>query len=490
MRLRQFLSVLGLVALIAVIYSPSTIGLSASPGGDGGTAPTDTSASGTSMFLAYLQQEGYNVTVETHAAQMQGILQEHPRIVYMLIGADMQLNSLEVKTITTFYDQGDFSLLIAEGNTTNTDLISSIGATATGAPIVDPTSIFQNKEVFPASMKLGSTTASGVIDIASPLLLSGGLYPVASSSPYSYDLQNSTVGPRTVAAAGQSPNGSHALVISDSGPFTNYLFNYTSGSINEKAFVQAMLDYVDPGKSIPIVLDASQYVAAPKPPSSSVKEGLPIGPLVAYSIEQSLTQLNSFYASFPSEVSSFLGGFGLHVSPGFATALVAVIILLSVYGAVTRWFAPEKRARDDTAQPNVERTIVAESRERLDFLATSRSKGGYVATLAQLYELLDSIVLEEFGRGISSIRESDLAPRVGVDEAARAKRLFASLTKFHDYATGETKYLFPPVFRWRALTSKTTHEAGAFLRSLGVTISGKEAPGKRAERMRTGAPRA
>ena len=63
LKLRQFLSIMGVVALVAVIYSPSTIGFSASPGGDGGTAPTDTSASGTSMFLAYLHQAGYQVIV-------------------------------------------------------------------------------------------------------------------------------------------------------------------------------------------------------------------------------------------------------------------------------------------------------------------------------------------------------------------------------------------------------------------------------------------
>ena len=42
MKFRQFISILGVVALVAVIYSPSTIGLSASRRGTGAPAPTDT----------------------------------------------------------------------------------------------------------------------------------------------------------------------------------------------------------------------------------------------------------------------------------------------------------------------------------------------------------------------------------------------------------------------------------------------------------------
>jgi len=141
---------------------------------------------------------------------------------------------------------------------------------------------------------------------------------------------------------------------------------------------------------------------------------------------------------------------------------------------VTRWFAPEKKGKDDQPLPSVERTIVAQSRERTDFLQTSRSKGGYVATLSQLYELLDSIVAGEFGEGISTVKESALAERIGADDARRAKRLFLSLSRLHEYASGDRRYLFPPVLRWRALTSRMTSDAEAFLNRLGITIAGEE----------------
>jgi hypothetical protein len=482
MKLRQFLSILGVVALVAVIYSPSTIGFSASPGGDGGTGPTDTSASGTSMFLAYLHQAGYHVTVANSSTEVVKTLQNSPKLVYLLVGADTALSSNETQTFEFGYNTGRLSALVAEGNTTNADLLAAFGAKVTGAPIVDPTSSFQDKEVFTVNLfGLGEASATGVDDVASPLILSSSspLAPAALTSPASYDLGNRTIGQRTVVAAGISSSGSRVVLIGDSAPFTNALLNYTQGAVNEKAFVASMLTYVDPGKATPILFDASHYNAA-KPPKLGA--GLPIGPLVAYTIEQSLQGLNAYYAAFPSQVSGFLGGFGIHVSDGLASAIVALIILTSVYGAVTRWFAPEKKGKDDQPQPNVERTIVAESRARTDFLQTSRSKGGYVATLAQLYEVLDSIVLGEFGRGISSVDEEALASKIGADDARRAKKLFLSLSKFHDYAMGKRRFLFPPVLRWRALTARTTRDAEAFLNRLGITIAGEqERPGQRME---------
>ncbi len=482
MRLRQFLSILFVVAIVAVVYSPSTIDFTASPGGDGGTAPTDTSSSGTTMFLAYLHSSGYRVTVANDSQEVVANLQGRERLVYVLIGADTALTSSELQAFKLGYDSGNFSALIAEGNDTNPDLLGTFGARATGAPIIDPTSTFQDRRVFAVGLSLGlSANVTGVIDIASPIVLSSrALSPVATTSPFSYDQGNSTLGPRTVVAASALPfrPGSRTVIVSDSGPFTNFLFNYTNGAVDEKAFVAAMLSYVDPGKATPILLDASHYSAA-KPPS--FQAGLPVGPLAAYAIEQSLSGLNSYYAAFPSQVSEFLGGYGLHVSEGLASALVALVILISVYGAVTRWFAPEKKGRDDRPLPIVERTVVAESRARIDTLQASRSKEGNLATLAQLCEVLDSVVLDEFGREISSVKVSDLSSRIGADGAERAKRLFVSLSRFHEYATGEKSFLFPPVLRWRALTERTTREAEVFLNRLGITIAGEE--GRSGERV-------
>jgi len=477
LKLRQFVSVLGVVALVAVIYSPSSIGFSASPGGDGGTGPFDTSASGTSMFLSYLHQAGYPVVVANDTGEVMTYLLGQQRIVYVLVGPDYQATQLEVSAVRGGFAAGRVSALIAEGNTTNDDLLGVFGAQSTGASITDPTSTFQDRRVFTVEMALGSATEVGVIDIASPIVLLGSstLQPVAQTSALSVDAQSDALGPRAVVAAGPSSTGARAVVVSDSGPFTNFLFNYTQGGVDEKAFVSAMVSYVDPGKGATVVVDNSEYAPA-KPPK--VQAGLPIGPLVAYGMEQSLSSLNGFYSSFPSQISQFFQGFGVDVSPGAATAVVALILLLSVYAAITRWFAPEKRGNDDQPVPGVERKIVAQSRERAEFLQTARSKSGYVRALAQLYEVLDSIVVGEFGAGMASVGEAALASRVGADEARRAKRLFLNLSRLHEYAIGERRFLLPPVLRWRALASRTTKEAEAFLNTLGITIGGGESARK------------
>jgi len=490
MKLRQFVSIMGVVALVALIYSPSSIGFSLSGGGDGGTGPTDTSQSGTSMFYTYLRSSGYHVTVANNSQQVVAGLGGTKKMVYLLVGPDSALSTQERNAVSGGYTSGRISALISEGNKTNLPLLQTYGATTNGAPIFDPTSSFQDKRVFSVGLTLGSTTTKGLIDIASPLTLttSSRLSVAARTSPTSNDTASPTLGARTVAMTGSSASGARVLLITDSAPFTNFLFNYTQPQqgIDEKAFVAAMVGWVAPAKNATILFDNAHYAA---PASPKFQAGLPIGPLVVYAMEQNLAGLNSYYSSFPSTVSSYLGGMGIHVSDGLARALVGVLLLLTTYGAVTRWFAHEKKGRDDTAPPNVERTIVAESRARVDFLLTSRSKGGYVDTLAQLYEVLDSMMMREFGKGIPSLEESELAAKVGADEAIRAKRLFVSLTKMRAYALGEKRFLFPPVLRWRALTKRMTGDAEAFLNRLGMTIAGEEA-GEKVEVLMRGRARA
>ncbi|MDA4117403.1 MAG: hypothetical protein OK455_03565 [Thaumarchaeota archaeon] len=496
MKLRQFGTVLGAIALIAVIYSPSSIGVSGSGGsGDGGTSPADTSQSGTSMFLSYLHESGYHVIVANESQQVVSALGGKQNVAYFLIGADVALTAGETQAVVAGYQSGRVSLLMAEGNATNRALLQKLGADVTGAAILDPSSPFQDKRVFTLDLALGRNITSGVIDIASPLSLTlpSNLHSVAATGASSSDASNTALGPRTVIAAGTSPAGSRALVITDSAPFTNGLFDYAQpqGGIDEKRFVSAMVNWVDPnpglvtqpalnglgpGQNVTIVLDNAHY-AGPQPPKFQL--GIPIGPLVTYALEQDLSSMNGYYNSFPSQVSGFLGSLGVHVSDAGARALVASILLISIYGAITKWFSPEKKGKDDQPAPEVERTIVAESRARLDFLQTSRSKSFYVATLAQLYEVLDSILLDEFGKGISSIGESDLAREIGTDGAQSAKRLFLSLARLHDYATGRRRFLFPPVLRWKALASAMTRDSEAFLNQLGITIAGEEQEAER-----------
>jgi hypothetical protein len=463
-----------------VIYSPSTIGFSASTG-DGGTAPIDTSSSGTSMFLAYLHQQGYPVYVANTTTEVWGELVSGQKLVYLLVGADTALESTYVKDISSGYKSGQISLLIAEGNTTNSEgdttnsaMLSTLGASVTRHAITDPTSFFVDQRVFTIEMRLpnSSSPTEGLIDIASPITLnsSSTLKPVATTSFSSTDSGNVTEGPRTVVAAGTSTAGARAIVLSDSAPFTNFLFNYTDSQegIDEKGFVSAMLNWVDPGKNTTILFDASLY-SVPKPPK--YEAGLPIGPLVTYSIEQSLSGLNSYYSSLPSQVSGFLGSIGIPVSDAVASVLIAVLLLVSVYGAITRWLAPEGKGKDDLPQDDVEQTVVAQSKARADFLRSAHSKAGYLAAMRQLYDVLDSMVEAEFGSGISKVEEGTLAARIGAYDARQAMELFRLLSRLREYAIGQRKFLFPPVLRWSVLTSRVTSEAEAFLNLLGMTTA-------------------
>jgi hypothetical protein len=430
------------------------------------------------MFLTYLHQEGYPVYVANTTSQVWGELVGGQKLVYLLIGADHKLDTPYVKEISSGYNSGQISLLIAEGNTTNSGMLGALGATATGHAINDSNSFFVDQRVFTVDLRLPGQSSSstmmtqGVIDIASPILLnsSSTLKPVATTSPFSTDSKNATVGPRTVVAAGSSAAGARAIVLSDSAPFTNFLFNYTDQQvgIDEKSFVADMLDWVDPGKNTTILLDSSLY-SPPEPPKYDV--GLPVGPLVTYTIEQSLSGLNSYYSGLPSQVSAFLGGVGIPISDAVASALIAVLLLISVYGAITRWFATERKGNDDLPKGSVEQTIVAQSRARMDFLQSAHSRAGYLLAIRQLYDVVDSILVTEFGRGISSMGEGTLAAKIGAEDARQAMGLLLHLSRLREYAVGERRFLFPPVLRWRALACGVTGETEWFLGRLGMTIA-------------------
>jgi hypothetical protein len=266
LKLRSFIYVMGFVALIAIIYSPSTIGVEAGSG-VGTTSPADTSQAGASQFLSSLKQSGYHVVLVNDTQTEQRLLLNGSSVL-MLLGADLQLSQGEVQSIRSRYQIGQLSILIAEGNTTNKAFLGTVyGATVSGAAIVDKSSPFKDQRVFPVTLKLGATPETGVIDIASPIQANSGsvLRPAASSSPDSFDAQDSRLGARTVVATGTNAAGSRTVLITDSAPFTNSLFGYNQ-SADEKGFVGSMVDWVTrSNKSQTVLYDNYHYrSAAPK----------------------------------------------------------------------------------------------------------------------------------------------------------------------------------------------------------------------------------
>jgi hypothetical protein len=126
------------------------------------------------MFLAYLHQQGYPVFVANTTSEVTGELVGGQKLVYLLIGVNMKMSNLTVRDISSEYDSGQISLLIAEGNTTNSIMLGTLGASVTGHAITDPTSYFVDQRVFTVDMRLpdSSSPTEGVIDIASPITLS------------------------------------------------------------------------------------------------------------------------------------------------------------------------------------------------------------------------------------------------------------------------------------------------------------------------------
>ena len=477
MKLRSFIYVMGFVALIAVIYSPSTIGVEAGSG-IGTTSPSETSQGGASQFLSFLKQSGHHVVLLNDTQTEQRLLL-NGKSVFMLLGADLQLTQGELQSIRARYQGGQLSILLAEGNTTNAAFLGTVfGATVSGAAIQDRSSPFKDQRIFTVTLKLGATTETGVIDIASPIQANSGsvLRPVATSSANSFDALDSRLGARTVVATGTNAAGSRTVLITDSAPFTNYLFGYNQ-SANEKAFVGSMVDWVThSNRSQTVLYDNYHYrSAAPK-----FSLGIPVGPIVAYALAQLLSGLNSYYGSLPAQTQAFFQNFGISIPEALARVGIAMSILLSVYGAVRRWFAPEMKGKDDQPIPSVERSIVAESKSRIDFLTTSRNKSFYVATLARLYEVFDDIMVKEFGFGVSSVSLEELQTRFGA-RAGEAFKLFADLRRMYEYANGKRRFLFPPVFRWKSRVSTLTTRAEETLNQLGITITGSAEMKEKAE---------
>ena len=461
MKSSTFASVLLIVAIVAAIYSPSVLGLGTGPG-LGTTSPTNTGQVGASKFLSYLRGVGYNVVI-ANDSQTELNLLSNGKNVLLLIGADNPVSQSELQTISNDYAAGTLSMLIAEGNTTNEALLNSaLQVSVSGSAIVDPSSPFQDQRVLLVTLGLGNQTR-GILDIASPIDLgSSTMTAVARTSPSSYDAQNPTRGSRTVIGTETSAGGGRALLLTDSAPFLNYLFGNTSLPVDERTFVNSMVNWTtNSNTSVRIIYDNFHYAAyRPKPGF-----GLPLGPIIAWGIEQGLQQANNYTPSTTSSVGSFFGVGGPLLNLG-----LILLTLLGVYFGVARTLSPEKAGKDDQPPPSIERAIVAESKARLDFLNTSRKRSFYVASLARLYEVLDDAVLREFGTPLESLNPESLSTRLGEPKALEAQHMFAQLKRIYGYAKGTRRFMFPPVLSWKSKAASMTKFAESFLNELGLTI--------------------
>ncbi len=496
MSLGRFLGLLLTVALVAIIFSPSVIGIPKNNGTivRSTTSPLDMSGKGTSLFFNSLRRAGYNVILTNSSSDLDWALDQRGPAALFLIGADrvfsgresgdpLHPNNLDI--LRQRYESGTMSFLIAEGNQTdNTTLLQMFGVSISGAAIVEPGSLFSNKKVFVVNATMGAKVVPVVFDVASPITLLHSnilvnstnftVYPRNSlrlsgeTSNASYDTYNQTLGPRTVFATGGSLSARAAL-ISDSAPFTNLAYNSTANIPNsnstvgetESMFSSKLVDWVmTSDRSIRIIYDNSHYADRTVISDSSTR-GLKVGPLFASLLEQYISYTGNLYDNFVSDLGPYLGAF------------FGLFLASAIYGSLTRWYASEARGRDDQPVPTVEKSIVAQSPRRLDFLRIIRDKGFYVARLGQLYITLGDLLERELGTPIDTITKDQLSPRVGLEEALRAENMLVRLSKIHDYALGKRRFLFPPILLWKRSTRKRFEEVEYFLNKLGLTITGE-----------------
>ncbi len=84
----------------------------------------------------------------------------------------------------------------------------------------------------------------------------------------------------------------------------------------------------------------------------------------------------------------------------------------------------------------------------------SRNGSFYVATCAQLYEVVDDISKMEFGEGLATLTPDRLSARTGQSLAVTAGFLkeLMELMKTYAFATSGKRFLYPPVFSWKRKT--------------------------------------
>lgn len=423
-------------------------------------------------MVTLLRDNGYNVEIANTTQQTNSFIRTNGA-VFFLIDPDEAISASTANTLFSDYQSGTLSLVLGESNSTNeAPLLSQLGATVTGSTINDTTSTYADHRIFDISMNLGTVTG-GQIDIGSPIVLNRNLLtPVAQSSPLSIDSRNFTLGSRTVIVASSPVTNARAILVSSLSPFTNCGLGQCK-NINDTGLLLAIANWASAGNvTRPIVMDGSLYVSKVPP----IGFGVPVGWIMLHVLSGVLSTLGGTGLSQLSSSGSGFSLFGHFIPKAFLTVIdlvIAVFLLLFIRNRIKAWFAKEKPVKDDQPIPSIEREVVSESKERIDFRTMSRDKSFYVATLAQLYEAIDDVTKLELGSGIKELSLAKLSERLGADKAALAYKNLQELSRYFDYANNKRRIFLPPGLSWKRKVRSMTSWAEGFLNDLGLTMTGK-----------------
>lgn len=471
MRLRTFLGLIMIVALIAILFSPSALKV---PTGGGSTQLLADSFKQIQPYLQDLKSK-YHVIIANDTETLQGYLNyTNGKTAYFLIGPDFgyNLTKSEADLVRSHYINGTLSMLISDGNYTNDSWLKTLfDVQVKGDAIVDNTSPFPDQEVFNTTATIARVATPFVIDIGSPIIFGNHttMQPIASSSGNSVDVSldprvktNATLGPRQVAASAVH-NGNRALLIADSGPFsTVYDHNWTAltPNVNETAFTWALTTWVTNSDSnTTIIVDNVHYRLTQPVGGLPPDVILPVGRVFALFLSAYLSFSNSFYSGFIDATRAFILG-------------IALITAWFLYGILTSKYAKEPRGKDDLPHLNIEKQFRAESRDRKEYLPKFRDMSFYASNISNLYNVLDTLMVREFGARIKDLKLEQLTSRFGEEQGGQASRLLNRLAKISQYANGQRRILFPPVLRWKHTTRVLDRRTETLLNQLGATMIG------------------
>jgi hypothetical protein len=467
-RFLRFFELLILVALIAAIYAPPIqLALENRISASGSASPTNTGWSGISKFTDIVRSKGYPILISNSTSE--DLNNINGTFLYILIGPDKALDNNEESIISSMMKNGNMTLLIAQGNSSNNDFLNrNFGLIITGNPIIDPNSQFDDNRVSVAKIHV-NTSHKVLINVASPIIKkeSDNLFsakPIGFTENQTYDLGNETRGGRVIAVELTSTNKTKGIIFSDSGIFINSNFN-SSATYNLSRLADESINYLTDGNiNTTIIIDNNHYEEISV--SREIPFTLPpLGMILA-------TYMISFLKTFNESYDNYL-----MTTPFIILLGISILSLIGTYFSLRRWMGKMESGIDTMDMPKIESSRLVESTSSIEIANLKKSGNFYQTTLTQLYYVIDELFKREYGFSIKSMdgrTERLLIEKVGQKNSEKLAAILKELTIIREKTEGERRFIFPPIFSWKRKFNIIIDETNQVLKSLGTHLMDRE----------------
>jgi hypothetical protein len=464
MKFRRFFEILVLVAVVAAIYAPPIqLALNSQIHATSTVSPLNTGWGGTSLFAADLREMGYRVVYANSTSDdLQAI---SGRVLYVLMGPDFPLTEQEETLIGTRMQDGELTLLMAQGNQSNNHLLTTLfGIAITGEPITDPNSPFQDKRIINATVVLDGAHLVQ-LNVASPIVprerSSQGFVvePIGYTGRQSYDAGNPRPGFRIIAIAISRNNTLSGVLISDSGVFINAALNSTKTTDAQLLAAKTIEQLTQGDRGTTVLIDDAHYDKIGTQIPFSIP---PVGMLVAVFAISYLESFNQTYDAF------------LASAPFPLLLVIGLSALAGTYWGLGRWMGRQPTGVDTAEIPVVESDRLVDSVSKAEITRLKKSGRFYLDTLMRLYYVLDELVKREFGVPLEEIGEETakrrIADRIDSENYELLFRISRDLGKIREKAEGRRRFLFPPVLRWSQKFSQMITDTDKVLKAMGTYL--------------------